>query len=54
MKITSKDFKKYIKSEPSQFLKKKIKKLNYEILSKKEEKKYILEIVKNYFRKKNS
>jgi hypothetical protein len=52
MKITSKDFKKYIKSEPSQFLKKKIKKLNYEILSKKEEKKYILEIVKTILEKK--
>lgn len=52
MKITTKDFKKYIKSEPSQFLKKKIKNLNYENLSQKEEKKYILKIVKTIFEQK--
>lgn len=49
MKITTKDFKKYIGSEPSQFLKKKIKNLNYENLSQKEEKKYILKIIKTIF-----
>lgn len=52
MKITAKDFKKFIKSEPSQYLKSKIKNLNYEKLSKKDEKKYILEIVKTINEKK--
>ena len=52
MQITTKDFKNFIKSEPSQFLKKKIKNLNYKNLSQIEEKKYILQIIKTISEKK--
>ena len=52
MQITAKDFKNFIKSEPSQFLKKKIKNLNYKNLSHGEEKKYILQIIKTISEKK--
>ena len=52
MQITIKDFKNFIKSEPSKFLKKKIKNLNYKNLSQTEEKKYILEIIKTISEKK--
>jgi len=51
MKIKIKDFKDYIKEEPSVLIKKQLKDLEYENLSKQEEKKLILKIIKTIYEK---
>lgn len=49
MQINNKEFKKYIKNNSSPFIKKHFKNLNYYHLSREEEKKIILKIIKNTF-----
>ena len=51
MKITSEDFKKYFKKEPSNYFKKEIKGLEYQYLNQEDEKKRILEIIKTVIEK---
>lgn len=52
MKVNVKDFKNYIKEEPSIFIKKQLQNLRYENLSKDKEKELILKIIKTIFEKK--
>ncbi|MDC0397870.1 class I SAM-dependent methyltransferase [Candidatus Pelagibacter sp.] len=52
MKVNVKDFKNYIKEEPSIFIKRQLQNLEYEDLSKDKEKELILKIIKTIFEKK--
>ena len=51
-KIKSKDFETYIKKKPTHLIKKQFKKLKYVELNKEDEKRYILQKIKNIFEKK--